>query len=524
MEGSFEVVAPAEVIRQLHVTQWSGVLHVSRDDLTMRVYFKHGEIVFANSSADEDRLGERLIRAGRIKRSDFDLAFKVIEKTRQRFGKTVVEMGYLSDTELRETVIGQVQSIVCSIFQWDRGVYRSEPSNEPVDKDLLLDDISTSDIIIEGVRRIEDPEAIRKGLGDLDQVVRTAGDPSALYERLKLTPEEGFVLSRVDGSSTAKELAQLSPLGQETTLRTLYALVSAGLLELETKEPRKTSEAVEPPAATPEVPAEPSAEQSGLSPEEQQFRDAMHAKYAAAADLTYYELLDVNPSANIGEIKTAYYRLAKSLHPDHRRVERGEAENAFLDATFLRIKDAYEVISTPTKRRLYDFRLQQATAPRAPTDEKKPAAADSSKGNVPTPTFTTQQMAELHFQNGKRFFEQKSYHEAVESLRDAVRLNPTSARYHHFLGTVLAKNRRWGKQAEEHLAKAISLDRFSIQSYLELGSLHEQNGMVTRAQRLYKLVLGLDPGNPRALEKLGGTSQTDSLLDKWRSKLRKKQR
>jgi curved DNA-binding protein CbpA len=500
------------------------VLHVSRDDLTKRVYFKNGDIIFASSSADEDRLGERLIRAGRIKRSDLELAFKVIEKSRERFGKTMVEMGHVSDVELRESLVGQVHSIVCSIFPWNRGVYRSEPSNEPVDKDLVLEDMSTADIIIEGVRRIEDPGAVLKGLGDLDRVVRTVGDPSTSYQRLKLTPEEGFVLSRVDGSSTAKELARLSPLGEETTLRTLYALVLGGLLKLATKAPRKTSEAVKPRSPTPKSPAEPSTKQSGLSPEEQEFRDEVLAKYDAATDLTYYDLLGVNPSASNDEIKTGYYRLAKKLHPDHRRQERGEDDNARLDAIYLKIQEAYEVISSPARRRLYDFRLQSAAQAQASWDGRKPASADSSKGNVPTPTYSTEQMAELHFDNGKRFFKEKRYHEAVESLRDAVRLNPTRADYHHVLGTVLAKNRRWRKQAEEHLGKAISLDRFNIESYLELGSLYEESGLMSRAHRAYELALGLDPDNPRAREKLGRTSPTDSLLDKWGSKLRKKPR
>jgi Tfp pilus assembly protein PilF len=186
--------------------------------------------------------------------------------------------------------------------------------------------------------------------------------------------------------------------------------------------------------------------------------------------------------------------------------------------------EAYEVISSPTKRRLYDFRLQQAAQARASTDEKKTAAADSSKRGVPTPTFTTEEMAELHFQNGDRFFKQKRYHEAVESLRNAVRLNPCRADYHHALGMALAKNRRWSKQAEEHFVKALSLDRFSIKSYLELGSLYEESGMVSRAHKLYKLALGLDPDNLRAQEKLRRKSQTDARRDKWRSKLGKKQR
>lgn len=62
----------------------------------------------------------------------------------------------------------------------------------------------------------------------------------------------------------------------------------------------------------------------------------------------YYEILGVSRSASEAEIKRAYRKLAMKFHPDRNPGDR-EAEERFK-----KIKEAYEVLSDPKKRALYD--------------------------------------------------------------------------------------------------------------------------------------------------------------------------
>lgn len=68
----------------------------------------------------------------------------------------------------------------------------------------------------------------------------------------------------------------------------------------------------------------------------------------------YYETLKVSQKASSTEIKSAYRRLARKLHPDKNN---GSEETA---RAFAAIAEAYEVLRSPSERARYDKRLLQA--------------------------------------------------------------------------------------------------------------------------------------------------------------------
>jgi hypothetical protein len=70
--------------------------------------------------------------------------------------------------------------------------------------------------------------------------------------------------------------------------------------------------------------------------------------------VNYYETLKVSPKASGPEIKSAYRRLARKLHPDKNN---GSEETA---RAFAAIAEAYEILRNPKERAAYDKRLLEA--------------------------------------------------------------------------------------------------------------------------------------------------------------------
>jgi hypothetical protein len=235
LEGDLFVFQLPDVLAFLSMTRRTGRLVVRHLSLERTIFWSGGDIAFATSNSPEHSLGQFLLRNGRITPEQHEAAHqKLLENPNVRQGKLLVQMGALSPKDLWWGVKNQVLEIIYSLFSWKQGSFAFHDDGADLHEKITLS-ASTSSIILEGVRRIDEAARIREKIPSLDMVFAKIGDGGADLEQLELSPQELRVFERIDGLHTVRELVRDADLTEFEVTRILFQLVTAHLIEAVTR-------------------------------------------------------------------------------------------------------------------------------------------------------------------------------------------------------------------------------------------------------------------------------------------------
>jgi len=350
MRGQLNQDCLPDVLRQIYLERRSGCLRLTQDHTRKEIFFELGAMVFASSNRREDRIGESMLRHSTISQEQFDLAQAHMGRGK-RFGKILVDLKIISERDLIANVTFQVLDIIYSVFNWTVGSYEFYEVGKTISEDLKLD-LSTASIILEGVRRISDIDVIERGLGDLNRLVGPSTNPLLRLQTLSLRPLERQIIDVIrEPLSLIKLLVKVkSP--AETVLRSLYGLLSAGVLErfapaelsqesgkmeVPEKVVRQTLGMGEP---VPVVVA--SNRQTGAHKvDEMALRRRIDLVKARMKDGDVYQLFAINPGCELEELQSAYYKLAREFHPD-RHLSATKELRSEIDELFTQLTSLYD--------------------------------------------------------------------------------------------------------------------------------------------------------------------------------------
>lgn len=236
LKGNLSALPLPELLIQLRRSASTGILSVESDGTRKAIYFHNGRVVFATSNSPNDRLGETLLRLGKISVEEYEQSLQQISHGRRQ-GKVLIEMGAMAPQDLWEGVETQVREIIFSLFEWPTGEFVFESTSLP-QKEKVTVSFDPLKLVLEGLRRI-DPEGALKG---------RYPDPRLILECVKdadqsgLEPFERHILSNVDGHRSVAEICRESEIGDGETLKTLYALYCAGFLRVRGRKIRQVGE------------------------------------------------------------------------------------------------------------------------------------------------------------------------------------------------------------------------------------------------------------------------------------------
>ena len=197
LRGMLDEYPVPAVLRPLRRGKKTGPLRIARGKIGKTLYFSEGRLIFATSTDPDDRLGEMLLRKGLISYRALEESVRAI-KAGKRQGTLLVESGAIRSKDLVDGVTEQVQEIIYSVFQWEEGSFEFQEGDLP-SREVIVLRMSTADLIMEGVRRIQKWTRIRRGVGGLGQQYRLAADTASTLGDISLQKDEMDLIAAVDG-------------------------------------------------------------------------------------------------------------------------------------------------------------------------------------------------------------------------------------------------------------------------------------------------------------------------------------
>lgn len=219
-----------EMLATIHRYRVPGVLEAEVGDALKRVFIYDGDIIFATSTNRAESLGDMLLASGRITHEQYRASsLLLLNNPHKRHGQILVEMGILSEAELRVVVLEQVQRIVWGLFGVSEGRVTFTLGEYRTDETYKLR-IPTPRAVLHGCKTVPDARRLVARLGSKSTVFARVPTPDHL-KSLELEPQEEQLLALVDGRKTLYELCEQGPFSAGLNARVLYAFACLGLIQ-----------------------------------------------------------------------------------------------------------------------------------------------------------------------------------------------------------------------------------------------------------------------------------------------------
>jgi len=265
------------------------------------VFFDQGRPVFASSSEPRDRMGELLVREGKITAAQYERCQVVALESGRRMGEILVDFGYLKRRELLPAVRRHVEDILYSLFGMDRGTYHIAIDATPCSERIRLSRHPAA-LILEGIRRKLDRSSLDRLIGSPSTVIEVPDRErlGGIINLSDLAVEERGALAAFDGQADLATVARIAGVDVADVLPLAWGLCVLGLATS-----RRTDT---------EVPDESSAlvGETDLAID----RERVRARWQLVSEADYFALLGVRRDATAFEIRRAYQSARRDFAAD----------------------------------------------------------------------------------------------------------------------------------------------------------------------------------------------------------------
>jgi len=490
-EGRFDAGGLSPLLREYVRRLAVGRLDVIIGDGIRHLWFEAGQVRAVASELEDEKLGNWLVGRGVLEPHRMAITL-LRQPDGVRFGTFLVQEGLLSAEALTKELETLSVAIVSRMLLQAGDIMFFEGEKLPIDAVSL--GMTTGSLLAAAVRAVHEGDQLRR-LIDGDGFVWTAQDALLLYQQLQLTPQEGYLLSRVDGTTTVARLQRLAPMPTGEFTRALAALTVAGVVEI------RAASAAKPLVATKvEQPPEPAKE----ADEALQYTPQQQREYAEVIKLSseiahrdYFRRLGLAPGATPDQVHARYLEFVKLYHPDRAREPHLLSLRNELAQIYSALQEAYETLASPDKKARYEQSLSTSQRIDVYKEEERRRLARTA-------------VVDANLKRAQELLRAGDVGMAVQLLDQAVRLNPTAENL-LLLARAEFKNPMWSQRALDHLKHAVALAPEFTEAWLELANFWATRNLIDRQQQCLERILEYDPGNPDVKAALSHTKKPKLL-------------
>lgn len=254
IEGPLKELGIHDVFQLLDLSRKTGVLRVTSDLLNNegRVWFEDGAVLFAELRSNPHRLGEMLVRAGKITEAHLEKASQMQMTGDSRpIGELLVEIKAIREEELDLQIRFQTEEVIFEMMGWKEGHFSFEEGHEDAVPGDRITRIRTEALLMEGARRIDEWSLMERTIPNVS-VIPTFTESDSKEGELDLVPAEWEVLAAIDGTRNLRAVAQFLARSEFDVAKTVFGLESAGVLSI-APPPEQPKPAAETPQDEPTI-------------------------------------------------------------------------------------------------------------------------------------------------------------------------------------------------------------------------------------------------------------------------------
>ncbi len=502
INGNLTAHPLAELLVELLQAQLDGSLRLSHLDNKTIIYFRDGEVVFAVSNQRQHRIFEMLLQNGLITKQKL---VEIPEFTNDfALAKELQEKSVFSESSLKSVFTRQIEVILREAIKWEDGFWTFS-SLARIKEDIHYK-IDVYNLLVESARKMSKDAVV----GRFKSFKESFGKKTGFLSNIDLMPKEAFLLSRFENSFLKIEDAKaLSGLSDTETLQTLYTLWLGGFLrrlnwdaafneskvstisssKFELKKEISAPVEAKPVKPEPLPVKEEIIEETNEIETKEELTLEKYLEQVEAAE-THYELLNISHKSTAGEVKLAYFGLAKRFHPDLFHKQTDAKMQSRIQHAFSEIAHAYETLHNEETRQTYNFKLRKLLQ-----ELDKLTPEEKAKPKVEQKTLT--EASEI-FEHGFNLLMEENYEQSLPYLVRAVHLAPDVAKYHAYYGKMLSMDKSQRFKAEAELQTAIKLEPDNPGHRVMLAEFFVQYNLVKRAEGELNRLLVIFPDNKDA--------------------------